>query len=248
MEYQIISDIHLELWSDKHIKFTDIITPVTKNVIVAGDIGCPFEDIYLEFITYLSFVFEKVYIIIGNHEYYYSDYNSTLKQVKSICLKAGDNVYFLDNDCVEINENLVIIGSTLWSDISKHNFYDIYKDNLSFSFDEYKRLFYKSFDFLKNKIEEYKRKKFKIIVVTHYVPTNNIRFQHPRYKFTTLQDCFISNTNLIETLEPDFWIFGHTHYSFDDFIGSTRVICNPVGRLTEITNYFKDKIFTIKNS
>lgn len=78
-----ISDIHLEL-SEVPINF-NLDSNYENYLALCGDIGSPFERNYENFLLEQSKKFKKVFIILGNHEYYnarpefehrsYSDYN-----------------------------------------------------------------------------------------------------------------------------------------------------------------------------
>jgi hypothetical protein len=66
------------------------------------------------------------------------------------------------------------------------------------------------------------------VVVTHHAP--HPRSISDRFKFHPLNPAFASDLSwLIERYAPDIWIHGHTHSSFDYFVGPTRIVCNPHG-------------------
>jgi predicted phosphodiesterase len=69
MTFQYISDIHLE-----HYKLEDIDKVIPEKeaniLILAGDIGYPEEIQYKTYIQKVSQIWEKVFLIAGNHEYY----------------------------------------------------------------------------------------------------------------------------------------------------------------------------------
>jgi len=68
----------------------------------------------------------------------------------------------------------------------------------------------------------------KTVVVTHYLPTP--QSIHTMYTNSNINSGFmIDKTDLIEKYQPDLWIHGHTHSSFDYMIGDTRIVCNPRG-------------------
>ena len=60
---QYISDLHLEKNFPRNIKAEK------PFLILAGDIGYPFQKSYVDFLQSLSYQFDKVFIITGNHEY-----------------------------------------------------------------------------------------------------------------------------------------------------------------------------------
>jgi hypothetical protein len=44
------------------------------------------------------------------------------------------------------------------------------------------------------------------------------------------QRCFVSDlTEKIRVWQPDLWLHGHTHDSFDYRVGRTRIVCNARG-------------------
>ena len=61
---QYVSDLHLE----KKINNRSIIAK-KPYLILAGDIGYPFQNNYKNFLLHMSYIFNKVFLIAGNHEY-----------------------------------------------------------------------------------------------------------------------------------------------------------------------------------
>ena len=66
MSFQLYSDIHTELSKKSYPE----ITPTTKYLILAGDIGKITTVNFKQFITYCSERWEKVLYVFGNHEFY----------------------------------------------------------------------------------------------------------------------------------------------------------------------------------
>lgn len=66
------------------------------------------------------------------------------------------------------------------------------------------------------------------IVVTHHLPTDALC--HPRFG-SDINGGFASREESLLNSEfaPDYWIFGHTHDTYDTTIGKTRMLCNPKG-------------------
>ena len=232
---QFVSDLHLELL--KSMDELNLI-PVSKNLVLAGDIGYPGTPIYTEFLYYCSTYFENVFVIFGNHEYYNS-YSSirkeTMEDRRSYMKNIPDNIYFLDNSCVYINkitnqvfhnisnfinksDYIKIIGSTLWSNIIKsisHNMNDykcIYKNkNQLITSDDTKIMFNDNVKYISNEID--KDPEINCILITHHA-IHPICYNHdyPNTYYTA----YISNI-------PQFYakknlkisISGHTHKSID---------------------------------
>jgi hypothetical protein len=72
--------------------------------------------------SYIKFYvknYEKVFIILGNHEFYHSEYFCTKETVKSLFSKF-ENVEFMDKTSLLYN-NIRFIGCTLWSFVNDHD-------------------------------------------------------------------------------------------------------------------------------
>jgi len=66
------------------------------------------------------------------------------------------------------------------------------------------------------------------VVCTHHSPSP--QSVPDRFRDDPLSPAFSSNLeHIIERYQPDLWVHGHTHDSFDYNIGKTRVVCNPAG-------------------
>lgn len=66
------------------------------------------------------------------------------------------------------------------------------------------------------------------VVVTHHAPHPGS--VHPGFTNDLLTPSFVSDlSSEIERWQPDLWVHGHVHDSFDYRVGRTRVLCNPRG-------------------
>lgn len=72
MKVQIISDIHLEMYSNSFRDFKSIIKKDDEcNILfMAGDIGHLEHETFKPFLDYVSSNWEDVYYVLGNHEFY----------------------------------------------------------------------------------------------------------------------------------------------------------------------------------
>lgn len=160
MDFQYISDIHL----DYQVNLPKII-PKAYNLILAGNIGDPYNKKYSDFLYYISELFEKVFIISGNYEYY-----STFRTMKEIDNKIKDitkckiNLFFLQNESYHFpNSNLSVYGSTLWKDEPKE-----YKYIPFMSFNKSLNLYNQSMVGLYNEMQKNDSKVW--IVICHNIP------------------------------------------------------------------------------
>ena len=87
--------ITLQYLSDLHDKYPEI-TPLCDYIALLGDIGDPYSQKYKDFIKDLSRKFKKVFVVTGNHEYYFNIIDECNLHINTLCLELR-NVYFLNN-------------------------------------------------------------------------------------------------------------------------------------------------------
>ncbi len=246
MQLQLISDIHLEFNQQKSTYF---ITPVCKYLVIAGDLGHPIHSHYKEFLDDVSQQFEKIFLILGNHEYYGREsMNNILIKVQEL-VKNYNNIILLNND-EYILDDYVILGTTLWSDVSTNplvkyainDYKYIYINDPHLTFITPKHvtnLFKENVDWLTNKIQKYKDKK--IIVLSHHLPSFQLIAE--QYKNNDYNQAYASD---LEYLMNDVtcWLFGHTHTYIEKKINGCLCVANPVGYPDENVHY-KDKVIVV---
>jgi len=252
MKIQYCSDLHLEFPRNESFLNHNPLKVEGDILILAGDILL-FKDIdrHRFFLKFLSENFKYTYWIPGNHEYYFSDIS---ERSNSFTQKYFKNVFIVNNIAV-IHDDIKFIFSTLWSNISLQNewqiqkgltdFRVIKKDGDIFTPFDYNLLHQKSIDFIEKEL--IKTKQNKIVVVTHHVPTF---MNYPeQYKGSALNEAFATELfDLIEKSNINYWIFGHSHENISDFkIGNTKLITNQLGYVSygENRNFETDKYFEI---
>ena len=124
MRVQLISNINLHLYKTfPNIK--DIVVPKADTLILAGNICFVKHHFFLTFFQKLSPMFKNIIYIFGPNEYYCM---SDLQMETTLALEtyARDmlsdlsNVHILQQEHIKIN-NIVFLGCTLWSYISKRD-------------------------------------------------------------------------------------------------------------------------------
>lgn len=204
---QVCSDIHLE--RDDISDISKIITPDAEILVLAGDIGNPMKSIYNNFLNYYSKLFNIIFIITGNHEYYGNSMIETNKKIEEIC-DLYDNIHFLNNKTFKY-EGILFIGTTLWSlipedytvynQLSSMNDFKLIKE---FTLEEYRKLFINNVKFIKNNLEE------NSIIITHHAPS--MKCVAEEYKYDKVNCCFASDLDeLFMNNKVIGWIYGHTH-------------------------------------
>jgi len=253
MKFQLVSDLHLETYKILP-NINKLIKPSAPNLILAGDICYIKHQNFYPFFEKIQPLFERIFFIYGNHEYYTNERGfyslGELEQNVRERLGEFENIYILQKKAL-IFDDIVIMGSTLWSYISKKDIlspiklladtsFVIYQNKLMFHPKITNQIHLDHKEWLKQTIGDFKGKK--IIVVTHYLPSK--KCIHPKFKYNTTNKLYYSNCdNLIK--EVDIWCAGHTHVGMIKKIGKTKVFINPCGLLFENNNYKKDFTFEI---
>jgi predicted phosphodiesterase len=254
-KFQIASDIHLEFINEDY-KFEDILVPIAENLILAGDIGRPDSDVFDRFIGDCCEAFKNVFMISGNHEYYRPFDIKSMENIDSL-LKEKSNKYsnfnFLNNDQINIDDNIVLLGTTLWSEINESE-----KDDIESFIKDY-RLIYngdgenitvniingknrENIKWLNEKITINEEKK--VIIITHHLPSHNVMDE--KYKDFFMNSAFANNLDSIISDNKNIkcWVFGHSHASHDSNNGNIHMISNPRGythsKKIENDNYQKE--------
>lgn len=264
---QICSDMHLEL-----TKSIPYIPPLANYLFLAGDIGRINNPLLQEFLTYCNNNWEKTFYVFGNHDYWYPrSYIQKIKRQQNSWLQKNKltNIHILDNQFVSVNEELIVFGSTFWTQspfvsndearlyINDYNMikykqniaeprpYDLTPKDVNAMYMEDSTSIYKCL----NNDELTKSKK--VIVLTHFPPQQS-NTSHPKFnsqsillkKYYAHPDDKIKEFDNISNIVC--WISGHTHYSYD-FISSDkiRLISNQMGYTNEQTLFKNDLLFEI---
>jgi predicted phosphohydrolase len=234
MTLQYCSDLHLEFSENRDFLEENPLQPKGNILLLAGDI-VPFAIMEKcnYFFDLVSDIFDFVYWLPGNHEYYHADAS---QRSGTLCETIRRNVFLVNNVSVEHND-VKFIFSTMWSRISPVNEASILSalndfklidfNGAPFSPADFNRLHIDSLTFLREEIaSQFAGKK---VVATHHVPT----FLHypAKYKGDRLNEVFaVELFEFIEDSGPDYWIYGHHHNNTPDFsIGHTLLLTNQVG-------------------
>lgn len=263
----------MKIWafSDLHFAFSDLDYdlefPDADVCVVAGDVTAP----PLKSVQWLQKHIGSrmpVVAVAGNHEYYGQVYRDALDDVRAKRHLYPD-VHFLENEEVVI-DGVRFLGATLWTDF---DLYERQRESMKVAYaymNDYKTIMYTlnppvrltpqhTLDFhLESRrwLEEALTRPFdgKSVVVSHTCP--HPLSIHERYMGDQLNPSFTSDLgDVISRFEPEAWIHGHTHSSFDYVVPGTRtrVVCNPRGYVrqtnwgysVENMDYARYKVFEI---
>ena len=234
--FQIVSDLHLEFMEE--IQFSDLLIPSAPYLALVGDIGYPSHNNYRNFISYCSKHYDKVFVITGNHEYY--DKNLTMVEVDAlvndICSQF-ENVYFLNNTEHILDNNTVVLGTTLWSYIPRRDEELISRcinDYVKIDTDDGKltprmssRLHVQNLEWLTRMFNTYNDKT--IVVLTHHGPSKNAIA--PQFEGSPINPAFVNNLDYLfeKYTNIRLWMFGHTHASLEFKVGMCSFYANSRG-------------------
>jgi Icc-related predicted phosphoesterase len=119
----------INLISDCHLNFEDLVLPGGDVLIAAGDMieaghlhraihqkkDTFLADRYKRFIDEEFAKYNKVIYIAGNHEHYNHSYEDTHTRLRNL---MPDNVHFLEAESCQI-EDVHFFGGTFWTDMNK---------------------------------------------------------------------------------------------------------------------------------
>ncbi len=227
---------------------------------------------FMTFFEQCSTNFKHVLYVMGNHEHYHGDYAASADILRSV-LEEFPNIHFMDKESIMIDD-VTFIGGTLWTDMNKEdphtlhsikrvmNDFRIIKNSLRVvSFKDQEGRFHERIATLcpEDTVEDHKAmltfidqstkdSTKKYIVVGHHSPSK--ASTHPRYKEELMMNgAYSSDLSefILNRPQIKLWTHGHTHYSYDYMIGSTRIVCNPRGYIhyEEIADTFEFKLLEV---
>lgn len=254
MQIQVVSDCHLE----KRETFPKI-EPLCDYLFLAGDIGNIEDHKYRLFMNYVSDKWNKIIVVLGNHEYY-SD-SKSYDEMQSEYREFFDgytNIYFLEKESIKLDD-YTVHGATLWSELKIEDFSNSCKKIKRWSngklvemgMQELNKKFFESKLWLQSK---YKTDE-PTIVITHYPMTLAESFTRPK-KFITEPIEYLyefgSDYFLPKPKNKMVCISGHTHFSHDFInidLDRVRYISNQLGYPDEDINetgFVKNCLFKMK--
>jgi len=121
MRFRLMSDLHLE-FEDRTLDFTPIPLKDDKTtvLILAGDVALGIDAV--GFIQKMCKQFYKVVYCLGNHEFYYNEYNKTRARW-SDRPEMPSNFILLDDHVAIIDEQVRLVGGTLWTDFNGDDYF-----------------------------------------------------------------------------------------------------------------------------
>ncbi|GBF62429.1 hypothetical protein TMEN_4974 [Trichophyton mentagrophytes] len=222
MDFQIISDLHLET----HPAYDFVIERTAPYLALLGDIGHLEHDQFFPFIEELLSRFEIVFLLFGNHEpqSYSMDaarrkvtaFQDRLSSRSSPCPRppsaSTGRFVFLSQTRFDVSDSLTVLGCTLYSHILPQQDQAVaarmsdFKMIPGWTTETHNRAHDADLAWLNAQVREIEQREphRRIAIFSHHAPSLD-----PRAVTT--------------------WAFGHTHYNCDFELGGVRVIANQKG-------------------
>ncbi len=237
MKLHILSDLHLEFREPGSFPLPRVEADLC---ILAGDIHR--GRAVIPWIAQHRPPEVPVVFVAGNHEYYggvLPDLTETLRAEA----RQVPNLFFLEQNAVEWGD-LVILGGTLWTDLSlapdpeyaarllEHRMNDFYRIRVNPGHQRLRAALLRQWHretltFFERQLRQHAHRP--VIIVTHHAPSERSlppesRLDPLRFGFASaLEDWICRFPNLV------LWVHGHTHHAVDYRICHTRVVSNPLG-------------------
>ncbi|KAL7916635.1 putative calcineurin-like phosphoesterase [Trichoderma velutinum] len=240
VQIQILSDLHLEI-GQQYASYT---FPVTAPfLLLAGDIRRLIDyDNYVTFLQIQASRYNKVFLVLGNHEFYELEYNAGLGMAQRLSEEPSlkNSIVLLNNSrWDDPDSNLTILGCTLWSAIPEEAATVIetkitdFKKIIGWSTQKHNQIHTEEAEWLREEVAQLATQdqcnSRQIVIVTHHAsclqgtskPADTNNPWTPAFATDLVTKGNWGNVA--------FWIFGHTHYSTDFQYNGIRLLANQRG-------------------
>ncbi|RYP78941.1 hypothetical protein DL769_003106 [Monosporascus sp. CRB-8-3] len=237
---QILSDLHLEVGQ----QYSSYIFPVSAPfLLLGGDVGRLIDyDGYLNFLEAQVSRYEKVFLVLGNHEFYGLDYESGLDKARRLSEEpslASTLILLNRTRWDDPGSRLTILGCTLWSAIPEEAYGIVeskvndFKKIHKWTAQKHNEVHAEEAAWLRKQVTQMAsqddKAKRRLLVATHHAPCveGTSRPEHSRNPW---MPAFA--TDLVDQEGWDgvkTWVFGHTHYSTNLLRNGIRLVANQRG-------------------
>jgi len=239
--FQVLSDLHLET---EGLYETFSIPPVAKYLILCGDIGnLRHEERFLTFLTAHLSKFDRIFLIMGNHEFYGITREEGWKIAHSLEARLNGKLVVMNRTRVDLDNSVTLLGCTLQSHIDPQQF-----DQIKTLMQDFKRIklwtpedhnneHQLDLSWLKDQHLSIPRNR-QIVICTHHSPT--IRgTSRSTHKNSVVNSAFATElfTRDARWRRGSFWIYGHTHYNAVLSRKGVTILSNQRGYFEQVGNY-----------
>lgn len=258
---QVLSDLHLEV-GQQYSSFN--FPAVAPFLLLAGDIGRLADyDAYLEFLQRQTSRYQKVFLLLGNHEFYGLDHESGLAKAQELWREPSiaSRLVLLDRIRWDDTEsNLTILGCTLWSAIPEST-YDIvkskvkdYKNITDWTPEKHNQVHARELDWLRNQVAQVRSNsndRRRLLVATHHAPCIE-GTSRPEQRSNPWTPAFATDLLDMEGAWDgvNVWVFGHTHFSTTFSRRGIRLVANQRGYVLpgtdkKLTSFDDERVITV---
>ncbi|CAM1509833.1 Fc.00g001680.m01.CDS01 [Cosmosporella sp. VM-42] len=235
-----MSDLHLEL-NRQYSTFDFAAT--APLLLLGGDIGRMVDyDMFLPFLARQTARFEKVFLVLGNHEFYEMSFEAGIEKARELEREPvlEGKLKVLHRDRWDDEESkLTILGATMWSSIEKSaeeivtlrvSDFKMIKD---WSVTKHNDCHAKDVSWLSTTVADLNAlpedEQRTILIVTHHAPIVK-GASRPEHEKALYKTAF--STDILQRKEfgkVACWMFGHTHFTTQFQKGGIRVVANQRG-------------------
>jgi predicted MPP superfamily phosphohydrolase len=258
MKIQYASDLHLE-FEPTRSTFADILrNDDHSDILVLGGDICVLAEIRIlrEFLCYCAKIWNKVFYIPGNHEYYGMEYHEANTLLEKLCLECSvEFALFKIHTVRRESKDLCIIMTTLWSNVPVEH-----EDIITKSLNDYSLIRYNRSIFTPKISSEIHRSQklqlfslidtlrqndyIDIVIFTHHAPLM-LQTSAPHFNGRPTNHAFATDCSVILDKDIKAWIFGHTHYNNSFYVKDTLFVSNQRGYNGNCPNYKISKTLTL---
>lgn len=234
---QVLSDLHLEVGQ----QYSAFAFPASAPfLLLAGDIGRLIDyDAYRGFLEAQVARYKKVFLVLGNHEFYGMDYQSGLDTAHRLAGEPtlGTGLVLLQRArWDDPDSDLTILGCTLWSAIPEDAYGIVeakvkdYQKIDHWTARQHTAIHAKEVAWLRGQFQQVQAgtAKRRLLIATHHAPCieGTSRPEHVNNPWTSA-----FATDLLDQGWDGvkMWVFGHTHYSTQFVRNGIRLVSNQRG-------------------
>lgn len=236
-----MSDLHLEV-GQQYASFTFETT--APYLILGGDIGrlVDYEG-YLSFLKDQTNRYDRVFLVLGNHEFYGLDFPTGLATARRLEQEPAleGKLVLLQQNTVHLTdgpESVAVLGCPLWSFIADESSQVIasvvndFKKIDGWSVEKHNAAHAKDLDWLRQEVTALQDQdpERDVMIVTHHAPVID-QTASPQHKDSPIQSAFSTDIcNTGQLWRPvKYWMFGHTHWTTHFRVNGIQLVSNQRG-------------------